>query len=375
MVYPELIISKYLSAWVCRTLRTLVLCGLMAALFLLSGCITKPEETGTVTPTLTTNEAVSLYSWVTYWDNQTITEEMDALQPYSVGLFGAQFSEAGKLISPNGFDDTYKVLEGRTLSSRYLTVVNDVLLDDGTYQLKNADVIRELLSSEDSMNAHIDDLISFTKKYNLDGIEIDYENFDDDEELWQAFVEFLTSLYKKTQNSDLALRVILETSALKQVQFPEGPSYSVMAYNLHGGFSEPGAKADMVFIDDLIRRASALPGDYEIAFAAGGYDWFNDTAKQITELKIREILSQRHLAAQRDPESLALFFPYIDDEGTDHEIWFADDETLLGWINHAREAGVHKFSLWRIGGNEPQTLSKLQSGFRARDPFEPDPIN
>ncbi|WP_303968664.1 hypothetical protein [Sporosarcina ureae] len=70
------------------------------------------------------------------------------------------------------------------------------------------------------------------------------------------------------------MRIILEPNVdVEQYDFPTGPVYVMMAYNLNGGHSEPGPKADNKFIHKVVRKLSTLPGQPVIALLAGGFSW------------------------------------------------------------------------------------------------------
>ena len=46
---------------------------------------------------------------------------------------------------------------------------------------------------------------------------------------------------------DVTLHVVLEPRFPFDVKLPDGPHYTVMAYNVHGYHSGPGAKATFLF--------------------------------------------------------------------------------------------------------------------------------
>ncbi len=43
-------------------------------------------------------------------------------------------------------------------------------------------------------------------------------------------------------------------------------------------------------------------------------------------------------------------FKYTDEDGIEHEVWYADKNTLNSWMQVIKEKG-YGISLWRLGGN------------------------
>lgn len=49
-------------------------------------------------------------------------------------------------------------------------------------------------------------MIAQTKAWGLDGVELDYENIDKQENLWQEYLEFVDRLSRRIQEEGLLLR-------------------------------------------------------------------------------------------------------------------------------------------------------------------------
>jgi spore germination protein len=64
-----------------------------------------------------------------------------------------------------------------------------------------------------------------------------------------------------------------------------------------------------------------------------------------------ELLALFEKSPEREEESQALFFDYIDNGGIEHRVWYADSKTINYWIDILQQAGNHDISLWRLGGN------------------------
>ncbi|MGG7212667.1 glycosyl hydrolase [Clostridium nigeriense] len=294
----------------------------------------------------------NLSSWVVYWDLDVDNEikQLDN-ELSSISYFSANFNDKNKLVIPEKLITYYN--ETKLYSfKKYITIVNDVVYDDGKSSLKDTNVLNEVLRDEESRKNHINEIIDLASKYEFDGIEIDYEQIKDDLDLWDNFLLFIDELYSKSILNNLDLRVMLEPNApIEKLDFIEGPIYVMMCYNLHGAFSEPGEKANEEFIKSLIEKMKKIDGNKSFAIATGGFDWGEDgKTKSVSELEVNKILSEYDVDVQRDENSKYLYFKYMDKDNIKHEVWYADKITLQCLYKPIIEAG-YNVSLWRLGGN------------------------
>ncbi|HWR29542.1 MAG TPA: hypothetical protein VN631_06880, partial [Negativicutes bacterium] len=115
--------------------------------------------------------------------------------------------------------------------------------------------------------------------------------------------------------------------------------------------SGPGPKADKTFIQKVITQMASLPGEKSVAFSTGGCVWGSNGKKQlVTEAEAKVLVAAYDVTPKRDKESQNLVFEYEND-GVTYQVWYADVKTLNFWSGIAKEQGVTKISLWRLGGN------------------------
>ncbi len=301
---------------------------------------------------------VSYSIWATYWHTKDLKYEIEQLGEHieNICYFAAYFDMDEKLFIPDGTKESLKKIKGFSSPTRYrnfLTIVNDLILEDGTASLKDVRLLYTLFETQESMENHIREILEMATKEGFTGVEIDYEGIKKDMKLWGFFDEFVKRLYLSACKKNLPVRIVLEPDTpFDEILLPKGPEYVVMCYNLHGYGSVPGPKANIDFIEDIIKKAANLPGRVDFAFATGGYDFQNDgTVAAITEREAVELLKIYNKSATRDKSSHALSFNYTDGEGMYHEVWYGDKNTLESWINIVQAAGYCNISLWKIGGN------------------------
>lgn len=296
--------------------------------------------------------------WIAYWDIKNFDQEINAIKDSidNISYFAAYFNAEGKLFIPREITDTYKLIKskyGENKYNSYLTFVNDLLKPDGTSSLKDTELLYTLFSSPERIDSHINEIINMTINGGYNGIEIDYEGIKKDLKLWNLYINFINQLYKSALAKDIPVRVVLEPNVPeKELKFIEGPEYIMMCYNLYGAGTVPGPKANEKFLNQLADKMKAFPGKINFAFSSGGYDFAGDgTAKQVTEIEAETLKKEYNASVSRDKDSNSIVFQYKDLKGLQHEVWYADKETLNFWYNVISKHGDYGFTLWRIGGN------------------------
>lgn len=301
-------------------------------------------------------EKVSYTVWNAYWNlegAETQIEEM-AENIQNINYFAAYYDKDDKVFIPETTKEFYEKT-GAAYKERgwncYLTIVNDQILENGSSALKSTELLYRLFSEEAACQAHAEELVALALEYGYDGLEIDYENIRKDETLWGYFMPFIDYLYKRCSEENLMLRVVLETQIEpEKIAWIEGPTYVVMCYNLYGSHSGPGPKADRTFLEDIMERMSCIPGKVDYALANGGFDWSDDGSVQgITTAKAEQLLAESGAVAERDDISAARYFTYEDENGMEHEVWYADEETIQAWVFWLQSGGNYEFSIWRLG--------------------------
>lgn len=300
---------------------------------------------------------VKISTWVTYWDlpAKTFSENMPG-DIKNISYFAANFNENNKLVVPDKLKDFYNNTKGFNFK-KYLTIVNDVIKSDGSSIQKDTEVLNPLLYDESYRGSHIDEIVNLAIDYGFEGIEIDYERLKKDMVLWENFIIFINELYSKASEKGLDLRVVLEPNIpFENLNFEKGPTYVMMCYNLHGGFSGPGEKANPEFITSLIEKMNKYDVKKDFALATGGFDWpegasgsanENEKVKSVTEKEAKSLIIEYNAEAIRAEESKYLYFKYKDEDNINHEVWYADNETLSYLSSFILKEG-YDVSLWRV---------------------------
>ena len=289
-------------------------------------------------------------AWLVYWDWDRGAGEAQQNKYDALIAFAAGFDENGALRLPEEL--TEERLAALSHEKAYLSFVNDQQ-QAGKTLLKDTKLLKKLLGKKAARQQHAADVLALSRKYGFTGVEIDYENVWKDAALMKDYAAFITELRDECRAQDMKLRVVLEPKALRYAGLlPNDVEYVVMFYNLYGGHSGPGPKADRRFIWHTLSEAAKLPGTPNVAFASGGFDWSAPKrAKGITLAQAEALQKKYQAQVERDEKSRALHFTYSVGEEK-HTVWYADAETLVYWQQLAQAVGFKRFSSWRLGGNE-----------------------
>ena len=322
--------------------------------------------------------AVAADAWVAEWDMPNGLAELRQGNFKNIVMFAAYFDRQDR---PYLTEDMQKALRGGLAASLaqspnkgpgvYLSVVNDLLVEaPGKSIQKDPGIVSRLMATEASRAAHRKDLLALLSVYPFTGLEIDYERVNIDD--WPRLLQFAQELSVTLAAQGKKLRVVLEPKQkYLQGSLPAGPQYVVMAYNLHGNHNGPGAKADDAFLRQLAQWCAHWPVKPGLALSAGGYAWTARGVVDLTERKAAAWAQGAGVQPTRDPASHALYFKAADNSpgspllakggttGGSCEIWYADGETLASWAELGRSLGFGDVSLWRLGGNTPESLAKI----------------
>lgn len=290
-----------------------------------------------------------VYVWAAYWDLagtvRTISRNREVID--GVGIFAAWYPDGEHLVLS---DDA--VTAARHLSSLddadrrpcYLTIVNDTEKEQ-----KSVSLLERLIGDSEETERTADSIAEMAEEYDCDGVEIDFEKIRKDMPLWDKFILFEEKMMQRCEEKGLTLRILLEPSTpVEKIDFPDGPEYVVMCYNLYGAGTEPGPKADAEFLYELASKYESL-GNVSYALANGGYDFSaSDEIVSVKPSEINMLISDHKATPIRDTGSGALTFTY-----GSHTVWYADAGTLKYWAEILDRASGRtvNISLWRLFGS------------------------
>ncbi len=330
------------------------------ALLIITACSNSKEVPVEANEELKNKNKLQLSMWLPEWQKSSAIEDTKNSRQglEDIRVFGAYFNSNDQLLLTDNaiemlsqthkqFNDTHHVI---------LTLINDYVTENAASVQKDSKLLHRLLQDSATRQKHIDNIIQIIDLYQINGIEIDYEKVTNED--IPNYVLFLEELYQQLSKKNVSLHVVLEPRFPFDVKLPNGPKYTVMAYNVHGYHSGPGAKATFTFLDELMKKIQKSNQNLAIAFATGGFEWVaQGQTIALTEIEAEQLLAKTKAVKQRDAGSSAVYFNFLDENNIRHEVWYADQETLEKWITHVQKKSYNEIVLWRAGGLSTETLN------------------
>lgn len=262
---------------------------------------------------------------------------------------------------------------GHRHNVKMLATVHNLLYEEGVELAKR--IIRELVSSEQNMNAFALNLVRLIEQYGLDGVDIDIEDvFEEDRDR-------LTQLYRVIGRV-LDERGYFFSTAVPSKTGPNDPSvfakpfdypnlhqptdqFVIMLYNEHGWpGSGPGPVVSIGRMETVLRYAMTVMPKEKIIAAVSvfGFD-FNlqtDRASYVTYQMAVDLANKYNQEIIFDEETQTPMFAYTDEQGVKHEVWFENRESILAKARLANRLGIRGIALWRLGMEDPAIWTMLR---------------
>src|SRR5450432_295406 len=235
------------------------------------------------------------------------------------------------------------------------------LLTNNIGQVFRGDVIHRILNDPKKRTRLIDDIIKYLELYQLDGINIDFEELQEKKN--EVLVQFQKSLYERMHAKGLLVSQDVQPFN-QDYNFEELSKYNdyviLMAYDQYSDGTGPGPICHQKWIegavDDAIKK---IPADKIILAVAGfGYDWKmneNDKVISVAPISYQDALTLARSYDGKiifDNDSYNLRFTYDGDDGAPHRVQFTDAATTFNTMRFAEESGLSGVALWRLGNED-----------------------
>ena len=97
-----------------------------------------------------------------------------------------------------------------------------------------------------------------------------------------------------------------------------------------------------------------------------GYDWplpyrEGNRAVSVNNVQAVRLAWDRHAAIRFDQTAQAPWFPYVDGEGREHQVWFEDPRSIRAKVELALELGLRGVSYWNLDRPFPQNWVVLNA--------------
>lgn len=204
---------------------------------------------------------------------------------------------------------------------------------------------------------------TYIKKYNLDGINIDFEMVDaEDRDYLSAFMQELSARLKP-QGYIISIDVFPKQDESNDVSvaydYEQLAKYAdkimLMTYDNHGTWSDAGPIADIRWVESNLKYAlKFIPkSKLYVGIAGYGYDWSSKGVESLEYGPIMKLAKDYNRPILWDEPSKSPHFSYTSSDGTFHEVWYENSESLRYKLDLVNKYDIAGAALWKLGEEDP----------------------
>jgi len=322
--------------------------------------IEAPVPSAMISPAVSTKTQIS--AWLPWWEEKRALESLRRAKGKLVTILPVWYGlgEDGKVSEiPSNF-------KPEVLS--FAKEVNTAVLPS----ISNAKAsgfdperVSLLINDEELKEEEIGKLVNLAKTNHFSGWDLDWEEIYEKDR--QTYSEFTNNFADELHKNGLLLSVTVHAQegtpddwAGTKGQDLEELSKSadfvrIMAYDFNNSQTPPGPVTPIDKLKSTLAYAVKIIPTHKIVLGLPtyGYDWDENAALAIQYQDAYVLLEKYGTKGIRDKESFALTGGYVS-FGVKHTLWFEDAESLKKKIEIAQKYGVYQFSLWHLGGEDPE---------------------
>lgn len=207
-------------------------------------------------------------------------------------------------------------------------------------------------------------LLSLAIEYNLDGLNIDFENIIED--TGEDFIQFVRELSIKCRSNGIVLSIndYVPVDYRAYYDYEEQGTVAdyvvIMAYDEHyNGGGEAGSVSSVGFVKDAVNNIKdKVPADqviialpfytrlWKVTTSADGTENIESSAYGMSGAE--SVLSDRNIKPSWDAGSGQYYAEYKEGNAT-YKIWLEEENSIEEKLKSVTEGGIYNVSFWRLG--------------------------
>lgn len=230
----------------------------------------------------------------------------------------------------------------------------------------------DFLDNEVKQNDHILKILSLIDEKGYDGVIIDYEELENDQE--EDFTRYMRTLSEEVRSKGKTLGISIPVETQGEVSHginivDVSKVVDKMHMTIYEEYSQetgPGPIASIDWADTIIKNAidqGVDPNKIILGTAHSGHDWIvSSNEKFFKDMSTKEtldLLSKTKAIVIWDEEKQANYFKYTDDDGKQHIVWLEDAQSFQSKINLAKAYQLQGMFIWYLGGEDPEIWNTL----------------
>lgn len=269
-----------------------------------------------------------------------------------------------------------EALVSAALQSRVAPILHLSNLDED--ERFSAQLAHELLEDEEDQRDLIQNILHTVDREGYQGVDVDFEYVRAEDA--DGYAAFLARLRQGLIPRGLPLIVALapKTSANQPGRLYEGIDYHLIAQSVDFALlmtyewgnlaSPPMAVAPLPQVREVVEYALTEfhPSQLYLGVPNYGYDWSlpyrpGSRAKSLNNVEAVRLAWDRHSAIRYDEQAQAPWFRYVDDRGTEHEVWFEDARSIQAKLDLAFDYNLYGVGYWNLDRPFPQNWVVLNA--------------
>lgn len=267
-------------------------------------------------------------------------------------------------------------LVGAALQSRVVPVLHLSNLDED--ERFSAELAHELLEDEAEQKELIEEIVRTAERKGYQWVDVDFEFVRAEDA--RAYARFLARLRRALAPGGRPLMAALapKTSASQPGRLYEGIDYHLisqsvdfallMTYDWGHLSGPPMAVAPLPEVRRVVEYALTefTPSQLFLGIPNYGYDWTlpyrpNSRAQSLNNVEAVRLAWDRRTAIRYDETAQAPWFRYVDDRGSEHEVWFEDARSVQAKIKLALDYSLYGAGIWNLDRPFPQGWTVLNA--------------
>lgn len=292
--------------------------------------------------------------------NENILEETLPYLTY-LSIFSYGFTAEGALIPP--LIDPQFMIDASNENNTSPILTLTPLDESGRF---NNNLISSVVRNDDIQLILIDAILSELNSKGYTGVDVDFEYIlSEDRDYFTTFVARMTNILNESGYT-VSVALAPKTSADQQGLLYEGKDYAglgaaansvlLMTYEWGYTYSIPMAVAPINKVRQVIEYAiTEIPSaKIDMGIPNYGYDWPLPYEKGVTRARTIGNIEAVNIAVrygaviQYDEIAQTPYFNYIDEQQTEHEVWFEDVRSMQAKFRLISEYNLRGAGYWQI---------------------------
>lgn len=238
---------------------------------------------------------------------------------------------------------------------KIVPLINNINENKGAGEF-DGEMLHHILHNKDKKERLINDIIKYIRQYQLQGINIDFEELKEKGD--EPLVAFQQELWQRLHPAGLLVTqdIMPENEDFNTKALAGYNDYIfLMAYDEHFSTSVPGSVSSQQWIEKVLDgTAKDIPsGKIVLCLAGYGYDWTaGQEAVTLTYQQAIATAKEFHAVPEFGNTSYNNHFSYTAAGQKKHEVYYTDAATNFNCMRFADEYGTAGTALWRLGSED-----------------------